>query len=179
MQRIALLAAALALAACNSRSPWAGGSAKPPVATPETSVPVAAAPTHAPAPAPEPAATTTPAPAPAAPAAKYSWQAKEKAAAETAASKPATGAPTDESKVRILALRLESGLLAFVRKEKPDDGAFLQLTKGDKALLVRVVRSDDIMTTADIVAGQSPEKVPALEVGEEVVCGTPSDLPPQ
>lgn len=170
MQRIALLAAAFALAACSSRSPWAGGAAKPPVATPESAAPIAAAPAVEQGAAPA---------APAAGAAKYSWQAKEKAGAETTAAEGKSGPPNDETKVRILALRPESGLLAFARKEKPEDGAFLQLTKGDKALLVRVVRSDDVSTTADIVAGQDPAKTPALEVNEEVICGAPADLPPQ
>lgn len=171
MHRIALLAAALALAACSSRSPWAGGSAKEPVATPETErAPVAAVETT-------PAAVAQPAPA--AGAAKYSWQAKKDGEGQSAAAQPATGAPADESKARVLALRPESGLIAIVRKEKPEEGAFLQLTKGEKALLIRVVRSDDTMTTADIVGGQDPAKVPALEVGDEVICGAPSDLPPQ
>lgn len=170
MQRIALLFTALALAACSSRSPWAGGSAKAPVATPE-SEPAAVAVVPA-APAEAGAA------APAAGASKYSWQAKKETATEAAA-QPATGAPNDETKARILALRLDHGLLAFVRKEKPDEGTFLQLTKADKALLVRVVRSDDTMTTADVIAGQDPAKTPALEVGDEVLCGPPSDLPPQ
>lgn len=169
MQRLALLAAAFALAACSSRSPWAGGSAKTPVATPE-SQPAPAAATEPAAPAATPAATGG---------GKYSWQVKKEADGEAAAVKPATGAPADEAKARILALRPESGLIAFIRKEKPDEGAFLQLTKGDKALLIRVVRSDDNMTTADIVAGQDPAKVPTLEVGDEVICGTPSDIPPQ
>lgn len=173
MHRIALLLAAFALAACSSRSPWAGGSAKAPVETPES----------IPAPAPAVAAQEGGAPvAPAAPAAgtsKYSWQAKKDAESETTTTKPATGAPADETKARILALRPEAGLLAFVRKEKPEEGAFLQLTKGEKALLVRVVRSDDTMTTADIIAGQDPAKTPTIEVGDEVICGTPSDLPAQ
>ncbi len=172
MQRIALFFAALTLVACSSRSPWAGGSAKAPVATPES----------------EPSAVVTPVAtteegvdaAPAAPAGttKYSWQAKKEGTEETAV-QPATGAPNDETKARILALRLDHGLLAFVRKEKPDEGSFLQLTKGEKALLVRVVRSDDTMTTADVIAGQDPAKTPSLEVGDEVLCGPPSDLPPQ
>lgn len=170
MQRIALFLTALALAACSSRSPWAGGSAKAPVATPESET-VAVAPA---------APTEEGAVAPAAPvgATKYSWQAKKETEAE-AAVQPATGAPNDETKARILALRLDHGLLAFVRKEKPDEGSFLQLTKGDKALLIRVVRSDDTMTTADVIAGQDPAKTPTLEVGDEVLCGPPSDLPPQ
>ena len=171
MHRIALLAAAIALAACSARSPWAGGSAKPPVSTPETEAPAVAA---------APAASGENAAAPAAPgAAKYSWQAKKEGEATDEAKKPSTGAPSDETKARILALRPESGMLAFARKEKPDDGSFLQLTKGDKALLIRVLRSDDTMTVADIPAGQDPAKTPALEVGDEVSCGTPSDLPPQ
>lgn len=170
MQRIALFLAALTLVACSSRSPWAGGSAKAPVATPESE----------PAAAVTPAATTEAGAATAAPvgATKYSWQVK-KEGAEEAAVQPATGAPNDETKARILALRLDHGLLAFVRKEKPEEGSFLQLTKGDKALLVRVVRSDDTMTTVDVIAGQDPAKTPTLEVGDEVLCGPPSDLPPQ
>lgn len=117
---------------------------------------------------------------PAAPGAtKYSWQAKKDGEVAAETKKPATGAPSDETKARILALRPESGMLAFARKEKPEDGSFLQLTKQDKALLIRVLRSDDTMTVADIVSGQDPAKTPALEVGDEVACGTPSDLPPQ
>lgn len=176
MQRIALLAAALALAACSARSPWAGGSAKAPVVTPETEAPAVTA---------TPAVETTenaaaPAAAPAtAGAAKYSWQAKKEGEVAVESKKIETGPPSDETKARILAVRTESGLLAFARKEKADDGSFLQLTKGDKALLVRVLRSDDTMTVADIVSGQDPAKTPTLEKGDEVACGTPSDLPPQ
>jgi len=170
MQRIALVLTALALAACSSRSPWAGGSAKAPVATPESEPSTVAA-----TPAATPAEGAAAAPAGAT---KYSWQAKKDESAEAAA-KPDTGAPNDETKARILALRLDHGLLAFARKDKPDEGSFLQLTKGDKALLVRVVRSDDVMTTADVIAGQDPAKTPTLEVGDEVLCGPPSDLPPQ
>lgn len=171
MHRIALLLAVAALAGCSARSPWAGGSAKAPVATPE-SEPAAVAPA-----APEVVADGGAAPA--ATGGKYSWQAKKEAAAENPQAVPATGAPNDETKARILALRLDHGLIAFTRKEKPEEGAFLQLTKGDKALLIRVIRSDDTMTTADIIAGQDPAKIPTFEVGEEVVCGSPADLPPQ
>lgn len=176
MHRIALLAAAFALAACSARSPWAGGSAKSPVATPETEATDVAVVGTAPAAAGESgeAVATTPSTP-----AKYSWQAKKESEESTETKQPATGAPTDETRARILALRLESGMLAFARKEKPDDGAFLQITKGDKALLIRVLRSDDTMTVADIPAGQDPAKTPTLEVGDEVGCGTPSDLPPQ
>lgn len=167
MHRIALLAAAFALAACSARSPWAGGSAKAPVATPESEPAAVAAPA---------AQGSTSAPG----AAKYSWQANKEATTEAAA-KPLTGAPNDETKARILAIRPEQGLIGFTRKEKPDDGAFLQLTKTDqgKALLIRVIRSGDDMTIADIVSGQDPAKIPTLEVGDEVLCGTPSDLPSQ
>lgn len=173
MHRIALLAAAFALAACSARSPWAGGSAKSPVATPETDVAVVGTAPAAAGESGEAVVTTPSTPA------KYSWQAKKESEESTEAKQPATGAPTDETRARILALRLESGMLAFARKEKPDDGAFLQITKGDKALLIRVLRSDDTMTVADIPAGQDPAKTPTLEVGDEVGCGTPSDLPPQ
>lgn len=171
MHRIAFLAAALALAACSARSPWAGGSAKAPVATPES--------------VSSPAATPAPVATEGAPVAsgtgKYSWQVAKEGAAEAAAAKPLTGAPNDETKARILAIRLDQGLIGFARKEKPDDGSFLQLTKTEqgKALLIRVIRSDADMTLADIVSGQDPAKVPTLEVGDEVLCGTPSDLPPQ
>lgn len=169
MHRIAFLAAGLALAACSARSPWAGGSARAPVATPESEPGFVAAPAADPA---STSASGTP---------KYSWQSKKEGAAEAAVAKPATGAPSDETKARILALRPEHGLIGFARKEKPDDGSFLQLTKTEqgKALLVRVIRSDADMTIADIVAGQDPAKTPTLEVGDEVLCGTPSDLPPQ
>ncbi|MFZ9200899.1 MAG: hypothetical protein ACO23N_00520 [Opitutales bacterium] len=179
MHRIALLAAAFALAACSARSPWAGGSAKSPVATPETeAADVAVVGTAPAAPAAAGESGEAVAATPAAPA-KYSWQVKKEGEETAEAKQPATGAPADETRARILALRLESGMLAFTRKEKPDDGAFLQLTKGDKALLIRVLRSDDTMTVADIPAGQDPAKTPTLEVGDEVGCGTPSDLPPQ
>ena len=184
MQRIALLAAALFLAACSSRSPWAGGSAKAPVPTPEDVKPevAAVANVEAPAPAPAPAEVAEGTPAPVTPTLgrKYSWQAKSaEVPVDTgvAVAKPATGAPNDETKARILAVRLDQGLIAFVRKEKPDAGTFLQLTKADKALLVRVIRSDDNSSIADIIAGQDPTKTPVFELNEEVLCGTPSDLP--
>ncbi len=186
MQRIALLTAALFLTACSSRSPWAGGSAKAPVPTPEDSKPVAEAvanvetPVAAPAPAPAEANEATPAPVTPTLGRKYSWQAKSaEVPTDTgvAVAKPATGAPNDETKARILAVRLDQGLIAFVRKEKPDAGTFLQLTKADKALLVRVIRSDDNSSIADIIAGQDPTKTPVFELNEEVLCGTPSDLP--
>ena len=187
MQRIAFLAAALFLTACSSRSPWAGGSAKAPVPTPEDAKPapeaVANAEVTPAAPTPAPAEATEAAPAPNTPVLgrKYSWQAKSAEPAvesgTTVAAKPATGAPNDETKARILAVRLDQGLIAFIRKEKPDAGTFLQLTKGDKALLVRVIRSDDNSSIADIIAGQDPTKTPVFELNEEVVCGTPSDLP--
>ncbi len=184
MQRIAILTAALFLAACSTRSPWAGGSAKAPVPTPEDvkPAPEAVANVETPAPAPAPAEGTEATAAPAAPVSgrKYSWQAKSAevpADAGVAVAKPATGAPNDETKARILAVRLEQGLIAFIRKEKPDAGTFLQLTKADKALLVRVIRSDDNSSIADIISGQDPAKTPVFELNEEVFCGTPSDLP--
>jgi hypothetical protein len=184
MQRIALLTAAFFLTACSSRSPWAGGSAKAPVPTPEDAKPAVEAVANAEAPvaAPAPAEANEAAPAPVAPTLgrKYSWQAKSAEVptdAGVAVAKPATGAPNDETKARILAVRLDQGLIAFIRKEKPDAGTFLQLTKADKALLVRVIRSDDNSSIADIIAGQDPAKTPVFELNEEVLCGTPSDLP--
>ncbi len=172
MIRLALLVASMALVACTGRSPWAGGSAKSPDP--------AAQPAPAPAPvaeaAPAPAGETAAAPAPAAP--RYSWEKQRESEAQPAA-KVATGAPEDASKCRIVALKPEHGLIAIAIKEKPADGATLQLTKGDKAVLIRVIRSDDNSTIADILSGQDLSKMPAFELLEEVLCGAPTDLPVQ
>jgi len=172
MIRLALLVASMALVACTGRSPWAGGSAKSPdpVAQPAPApAPVAEA-------APAPAGETAAAPAPAAP--RYSWEKQRDSEAQPAA-KVATGAPEDASKCRIVALKPEHGLIAIAIKEKPADGATLQLTKGDKAVLIRVIRSDDNSTIADILSGQDLSKMPAFELLEEVLCGAPTDLPVQ
>jgi hypothetical protein len=180
MQRIAILTAALFLAACSTRSPWSGGSAKAPVPTPEDVQPAAEAVANVETPAPAEPTEATAAPTAPVSGRKYSWQAKSAevpAEASVVVAQAATGAPNDETKARILAVRLEQGLIAFVRKEKPDAGTFLQLTKADKALLVRVIRSDDNSSIADIVSGQDPAKTPVFELNEEVFCGTPSDLP--
>lgn len=169
MNRLALLVASLALVACTGRSPWAGGSAKSPA--PEAR-PAPTAEAAAPAPAAEGEAA-----APSAPVAKYSWDKKEAEAAP--AVQVDTGAPEDATKCRILALRPEHGLIAFAIKEKPADGATLQLTKGDKAVLIRVIRSDDNSTIADILSGQKLDNMPKFELLEEVLCGAPTDLPVQ
>lgn len=171
MNRLALLVASLALVACSGRSPWAGGSAKSPDAEVQPVEPAApAAEPVAGAPAGEGAAP--------APSAKYSWDKQKEASAEPAA-QPKTGAPDDASKCRILALKPEHGLIAFAIKEKPADGTTLQLTKGDKAVLIRVIRSDDNSTIADILSGQDLSKMPTFELLEEVLCGAPADLPVQ
>lgn len=173
MNRLALLVASLALVACSTgRSPWAGGSAKSPVAEVQ--------PAPAPAPAAEPVAGAPAgeaAPAPAA--AKYSWDKQKEAEGAAPATAVKTGAPEDASKCRIVALKPEHGLIAIALKEKPADGATLQLTKGDKAVLIRVIRSDDNSTIADILSGQDLSKMPSFELLEEVLCGAPADLPVQ
>lgn len=168
MNRLALLVASLALVACSTgRSPWAGGSAKSPVYEDQ---PAAAAPVEG------QAAAEGEAPAPAAP--KYSWD-KQKEAEAAPAAEVKTGAPEDASRCRILALRPEHGLIAFAIKDKPSDGTTLQLTKGDKGVLIRVIRSDDNSTIADILSGQDLSKMPTFELLEEVLCGPPTDLPVQ
>ena len=161
MTRLALLVASLALVACSGTSPWAGGSAK---STPTESLEVTpVAPT-------EGAAPETP---------RYSWQKQEKT--DSAAEANKDGAPEDETKARILLVRPEHALIAIVLKHKPDDGALLQLTKGGEAILIRVIRSDDKMTIADILASQDPAKLrkflDSLESGDEVLCGAPADMP--
>jgi hypothetical protein len=165
MNRLALLVASLALVACSGRSPWAGGSAKSvyPEA-PRATAPVAET----------PAAEGEAAPA----APRYSWD-KQKEAEAAPSSQLATGAPEDVSKCRIVALRPEHGLIAIALREKPADGTTLQLTKGDKAVLIRVIRSDDNSTIADILSGQDLSKMPTFELLEEVLCGAPADLPIQ
>ena len=79
----------------------------------------------------------------------------------------------------VLALKPEHGLIAIALKEKPADGTTLQLTKGDKAVLIRVIRSDENSTIADILSGQDLSKMPTFELLEEVLCGAPADLPVQ
>jgi len=176
MNRLALIAASLALVACTGRSPWASGSAKSPAETaaqPPSPAVVQPAP-ETPAVAAEPAAPG--APEAAKPAARYSWQKKtDEEAAPVVQVK--TGAPDDASKCRILAFQPEHGLIVFAAKEKPSDGTTLQLTKGDRAVLIRVIRSDANSTIADIVSGQDLSKMPSLEQYEEVLCGAPADLP--
>lgn len=173
MNRLVLLVASLALVACTGRSPWAGGSAKSPVAEVQ--------PAPAVVPAAEPVAGTPAgegaAPAPAA--AKYSWEKQKEAEGAAPAAAVKTGAPDDSSKCRILALKPEHGLIAFAIKDKPADGTTLQLTKGEKAVLIRVIRSDDNSTIADILSGQDLSKMPTFELLEEVLCGAPADLPVQ
>lgn len=176
MNRFALLVASLALVACSGRSPWAGGSAKS-----FDTQPVAVTPAPATtAPADSAAVGGTEATAPVAEEARYSWQ--KKAASEGAPAteaKALTGAPEDSNRCRILAVRPEHGLIAFVIKDKPADGSTLQLTKGDRAILIRVIRSDENSTIADILSGQDLSKMPAFEISEEVLCGAPADLPIQ
>jgi len=172
MNRLALLVASLALVACTGRSPWAGGSAKSPepVAQPAPAeTPVAEV-------APTPAGDAAATPAPGAP--RYSWDKQKEAEAQPDV-KVATGAPDDVSKCRIVALKPEHGLIAIALKEKPADGTTLQLTKGDKAVLIRVIRSDENSTIADILSGQDLSKMPTFELLEEVLCGAPADLPVQ
>lgn len=162
MTRLALLVASLALAACAGSSPWAGGSAQ----SPETST----GPELTPSAPVEGAANQAP---------RYSWQRSE--TAEAAPEAPKDGAPEDETKARIQAKRPEHALIALSLKNKPEAGATLQLTKNGEAILVRVIRSDDTSTIADILAVQDPAKLrkflDALEVGDEVLCGPPADLP--
>lgn len=172
MNRLALLVASLALVACTGRSPWAGGSAKSP--EPEAQPATATAPVAEVAPAPAGEAPAAPAPA----TARYSWDKQKETEAQPVA-KVATGAPEDASKCRIVALKPEHGLIAIAIKEKPADGTTLQLTKGDKAVLIRVIRSDENSTIADILSGQDLSKMPAFELLEEVLCGAPADLPVQ
>ncbi len=162
MTRIALLVASLALVACAGSSPWAGGSAQ---STPESTGPDLT--------------PTAPAEGAAAEAPRYSWQKTE--TTEAAPEAPKDGAPDDESKARIQAKRPEHALIALALKNKPEPGTTLQLTKNGEAILVKVVRSDDKTTIADILAVQDPNKLrkflDALEPGDEVLCGPPADLP--
>lgn len=177
MNRLALLVASLALVACSGRSPWAAGSAKSPDAKSEEA-PAAAKPAEV-AEATPAAPAEAGAAAPAAPAApRYSWQKKVDGEVAPVA-QPKTGAPDDATKCRIVALNPEHGLIAFAIKEKPADGTTLQLTKGDRAVLIRVIRSDDNSTIADILSGQDLSKMPSFELLEEVLCGAPTDLPVQ
>jgi hypothetical protein len=176
MNRFALLVASLALVACSGRSPWAGGSAKSFDPKPVASAPAPATPASAELNAVGGSEATVPV----AEEARYSWQ--KKAATEDAPSteaKALTGAPEDSNKCRILAVRPEHGLIAFAIKDKPADGSTLQLTKGDRAVLIRVIRSDENSTIADILSGQDLSKMPAFEISEEVLCGAPADLPIQ
>lgn len=162
MTRLALLLASLALAACAGSSPWAGGSAQ----SPDTST----GPDLTPSAPVEGGANQT---------ARYSWQKNE--TTEAAPEAPKSGAPEDETKARIQAKRPEHALIALALKTKPEAGATLQLTKNGEAILVKVIRSDDSSTIADILAVQDPAKLrkflDALEVGDEVLCGPPADLP--
>ena len=165
MTRLALLVASLALVACAGSSPWAGGSARTsPASTGPDLTPVA------PAPAPEGTEPETP---------RYSWQKEESTQAVQEA--PKDTAPDDETKARVQAKRPEHALIALALKNKPEPGTTLQLTKSGEAILVKVVRSDDKTTIADILAVQEPAKLrkflDALEPGDEVLCGPPADLP--
>ncbi len=162
MTRLALLVASLALVACAGSSPWAGGSAQSSHDAGPDLTPAA--------PAPEGAANQAP---------RYSWQKEEAPAAAQEA--PKDGAPEDETKARVQAKRPEHALIALALKNKPEPGTTLQLTKNGEAILVKVVRSDDKTTIADILAVQDPAKLrkflDALEPGDEVLCGPPADLP--
>lgn len=162
MTRLALLVASLALVACAGNSPWAGGSAQ------------------------SSSGSTGPDLTPSAPAEstggqspRYSWQKDEAAQAPQEA--PKDTAPEDETKARVQAKRPEHALIALALKTKPEPGTTLQLTKNGEAILVKVVRSDDKTTIADILAVQDPAKLrkflDALEPGDEVLCGPPADLP--
>jgi hypothetical protein len=159
MSRLALLVASLALVACAGSSPWAGGSAQSSTeAGPDLT------------PATEGAAGQG---------TRYSWQKDE--AAVTTEEAPKDGAPEDETKARIQAKRPEHALIALAMRNKPEPGTTLQLTKNGEAILVKVVRSDDTTTIADILAVQDPAKLrkflDSLEAGDEVLCGPPADLP--
>lgn len=162
MTRLALLVASLALVACAGSSPWAGGSAQ----STETST----GPDLTPATPAEGAGNQAP---------RYSWQKTETTEAAPEVAKD--GAPEDETKARIQAKRPEHALIALALKNKPEAGATLQLTKNGEAILVKVIRSDDSSTIADILAVQDPAKLrkflDTLEVGDEVLCGPPADLP--
>lgn len=162
MTRLALLVASLALVACAGSSPWAGGSAQ--------STPASSGPDLTPTAPVEGSGNQAP---------RYSWQKTE--GAETAQEAPKDGPPEDETKARIQAKRPEHMLIAIALKTKPEAGTTLQLTKGGEAILVKVVRSDDKTTIADILAVQDPAKLrkflETLEPGDEVLCGPPADLP--
>ena len=164
MTRLALLVASLALVACAGSSPWAGGSAQSSRDAGPDLTPAPAAP------APEGSAGQAP---------RYSWQKEE--TATTAEEAPKDGAPEDETKARVQAKRPEHALIALALKNKPEPGTTLQLTKNGEAILVKVVRSDDKTTIADILAVQDPAKLrkflDSLEAGDEVLCGPPADLP--
>ncbi len=162
MTRLALLVASLALVACAGSSPWAGGSAQ---SSPESTGPdlTPAAPAEG---------TGSQAP-------RYSWQKADPT--ETTQEAPKDSAPEDETKARVLAKRPEHALIALAMRNKPEPGTTLQLTKSGEAILVKVVRSDDKTTIADILAVQDPSKLrkflDSLEAGDEVLCGPPADLP--
>lgn len=56
-----------------------------------------------------------------------------------------------------------------MRADKADVGAKLQLTKGDKALTVEVLKADEKITVVGILAGQ--QTVINFVPDEEVGCG--------
>lgn len=162
MSRLALILASLSFLGCAGSSPWAGGSAQSvqsEVTPPTATAPVEGAQAEAP---------------------RYSWQKKEpiEAAAPEA---PQTGASDREGYVRVQAVRPEHALIALSFKQKPDDGTTLQLTKESDAILIRIVRSDDTTTIADILPVQNPAKLrkflDGLTPGDEILCGAPADVP--
>lgn len=170
MSRLALVLASLSLAGCAGSSPWAGGSAQSGAS--EVTPPVATAPVAPSAPV-EGEGTPTEAP-------RYSWQKKEQTEAASPDA-PKTGAPERDGYVRVQAIRPEHALIALAFKQKPDDGATLQLTKESDAILIRVVRSNDETTIADILPVQNPAKLrkflDGLTPGDEVLCGAPAEGP--
>lgn len=162
MSRLTLLLASLTLAGCAGSSPWAGGSAQ----TVESEV--------------TPAVATAPVEGEAADQPRYSWQRQEQGTAP-AAEEAKKDAPEREGYARIQAIRPEHALIALAIKPKPEDGTTLQLSKETEAILIKVVRSDDTTTIADILPIQDPAKLrkflDSLEPGDEIQCGVPVDVP--
>lgn len=80
----------------------------------------------------------------------------------------AVAAVEDASKVRIISVREDLGLIAFARAEKPEVKTHLRLEKEGKSLEVEVIKTDD----QQIVVGIVPNQLSALKftVGEVVGC---------
>lgn len=82
----------------------------------------------------------------------FSWEKKEVVEANAVA---VPQAPADAGKAVVVSFNQQQGLIALMRSEKAEVGSKLQLTKGDKALLVEVLQVGDTVTVVGIVAGQA------------------------